>query len=301
MKIFANKKLVLLFFVLRLMAPLCVVAQEWAPIGAKWNYSIYQILDPIVFHFGIESTGDTTINGKSCKSLVFTEPQNCDGTITQYIYADSNKVYYYDQVGNDFNLLYDFDANTNDSWKVITNSPADSFTVNVDSTSSITINSNTLKVLYISSSSLVWDFAGMAIDRIGLTSYFFPQYGLCDPFVRPLRCYEDSTIGLYNTNEAPVCEGLYTSIKAIENSESENIKIYPTMMSEAVINIQIPEELLSKYNKLKLFDPMGRLVHTQNLSVSESIIQLNNNLSGVLFLTISGDKHHVRKTIIIYN
>lgn len=86
-------KTLLLFLIL----PNLVYAQTWAPIGAKWTYTLGTINSNYTTFKTFESVGDTVIAGQSCKVLTIIEhygPAWSD-TTEQYTYSDSNKVYFY--------------------------------------------------------------------------------------------------------------------------------------------------------------------------------------------------------------
>src|ERR1035437_11741 len=76
-------------------------------------------------------TNDTIIETKACKIL------KIDGSVRPndkyidyyYVYEDSNRVYYWDAIGQTFRTLYDFNLNTGDSYSLVWR--GDSFPIHI--------------------------------------------------------------------------------------------------------------------------------------------------------------------------
>ena len=79
------------------------------------------------------------------------------------------------------------------------------------------------------------------------------------------------------------------------NNVEQDISIYPTVVTDH-INVKIPEKLNEKV-LIKIFDPTGRPVKTENISGSKSISMTLK--PGVYFISAeTGDTHVVRKIIV---
>jgi hypothetical protein len=204
----------LLFIIL-----ICVLntlkAQDFAPLHAEWYYERMAFGWPGTVNFiKITSTGDTAIIEKQCNILTIEE-----SGFKQYefIYNDSNRVFWYNSSKNKFTKLYDFNANTGDSWHILLpQSDEDSMIVSIDSTSYININSLFRKVQYIHNNSNTWLFAGRVIEGIGLvgtypyeSAFLFPQSGLADPVTGSLRCYSDTILGFFKGPDEDACDTTY--------------------------------------------------------------------------------------------
>lgn len=107
-------RLVLLLF---LISGLKVAsAQTWPPNEAEWYYKVSSMggaFPPYVAYQHIEVEGDTVINGNNCKKITRQNEQNlCEGMgrVTEYIYKENGKVYWYNIDVGEFTLLYDFTA-----------------------------------------------------------------------------------------------------------------------------------------------------------------------------------------------
>jgi len=262
--------------------------QDWAPIGATWNYSAFNFGTPVIDVSSVTSVGDTVIAGKSCRVLSYNNPSFCSWMSPNFIHTDSNRVYYYNESNAQFNLLYDFNAGQGDSWELDSGVDTFVFTIYVDSVDSITINNVKLKIMHIRSLDPMSDFSGIAIERIGLMLYLFPQIGVCDPQVSPLRCYEDSVIGLYETGVAPTCDSMYVSLAEAPAISSNLVNVYPNPFDKELI-ISCPE-LGGEKTILILSDVLGRPLVRSEYQVDPSgqmvLSGLENMASGSYFLRI---------------
>jgi len=262
--------------------------QDWAPIGAIWNYSAFNFGTPVIDVSSITSVGDTVIGGKACRVLSYNNASLCSWVSPNFIHTDSNRVYYYDETNAQFNLLYDFNAGQGDSWELDSGVDTFVFTIHVDSVDSTTINNVKLKIMHLRSLDPMADFSGMAIERIGLVYYLFPQIGVCDPQVFPLRCYEDSVMGLYETGVASTCDSLYVSLDEAPAISSNSINVYPNPFDGQLI-ISCPE-LSDENTILILTDMLGRTLLRGEYRADPSgqmvLSGLENMVSGSYFLRI---------------
>jgi len=83
---------------------------EFAPIGSKWTYQVYDFSRSYTFH--IFSQKKDTILGIECKQLN-NYPGDPD---TFYVYRDSLKIYFYHSGFKKWRLLYDFTKNIGESY-----------------------------------------------------------------------------------------------------------------------------------------------------------------------------------------
>jgi hypothetical protein len=201
-----------LLFLFPLLLPVLLAAQvEFAPLGATWYFE--DNAPPLPWklsYIKVEVTGIDTIQGRACKRI---ESKNIYGysdwgcsfyAPLLQTYQENGRVFSYHD--GDFYLLYDFNANAGDSW-VIHNPPltlGDSLVVEVDSVSFITTNGTTLKVQHVSNPGLgpgeLLEWGSIIVEGIGNTGFIAPQYGVCDPWIFGLRCFESDSIDLHLVN-----------------------------------------------------------------------------------------------------
>lgn len=180
-------------FALFLLLPFLAVGQVWAPIGAKWTYNQNTANPYYTTYTTFESVSDTVIGAQSCRVIKETErtsPSDSNETL-YFMYSDS--AYVYNWHGSSWCPLYMFGA------------VGDSFDVNctgliahILSIDTIWINGHQRRVFQYDAGSMAIDFTGAVIEGIGHTISMFPTSDNSG-FASPLRCYEDTTIGLYKS------------------------------------------------------------------------------------------------------
>lgn len=104
----------LLFFVSNIEGQI-----PFAPLGAKFYY----VANIPIFYFTEEVTKDTIIQGKYCTVIDFMIGPGCNDADDElidnyYVHQEGEKVYLYDDESSGFQLIYDFDLQANDSYKV---------------------------------------------------------------------------------------------------------------------------------------------------------------------------------------
>lgn len=264
---------------------------EWAPVGATWYYT--QLSWGEIIYEKIKCIEKVTIGGKICKKLhreVIYDKKKlwCDFLDWDIItYSDSGKIYYYDDKTQEFRLLYNFKAKPGEKWTIKYNRydlALDSLAIKVDSINYTIINGNKLKIFYIQQ----YTYGGMysfslyrtIIENIGHVLYLLPQNATCDPFTGPLRCYEDSIIGLYETGKAPYCDYIFTDIK--KHNKTEDILVFKNFNH---IDIEILES--GKYIKqIQLFDILGKLIFEIKIRKYKYSIDLSKYKPGIYFCKI---------------
>ncbi|MGD0712169.1 MAG: T9SS type A sorting domain-containing protein [Bacteroidales bacterium] len=250
------KKLIVILALIFPFISINSYSQTWAPIGATWTYtetfaSSYEV-DPSI----VTSVKDTIINSINCKKMQYMI-WTCNYS-SNYMYDDSDRVFFYDATSSRFNLLYDFNKHSGETWyiKVDDYHGNDSSLVHVDSTSTVVINGNILKVLYTTidaSAAGNWEgLNGKITEKLGHEKFMFPLInGLCDEeFNYGLRCYEDSTIGLYQTGIAPSCDYSTVGINEYLSNEGFNFSPNPASSEIQVISNQSTVIGIDIYNML---------------------------------------------------
>ncbi|MFH1004591.1 MAG: T9SS type A sorting domain-containing protein [Bacteroidota bacterium] len=273
---------------------------EFAPIGAKWWYSV-NIWGPPVGGIGcikIEVLRDTIIKGKVCRILgsCFLEKNSPnDYNYTTLLYDSSGVVFWYMPAIDSFVTLYNFNANKGDTWfiKIITSYCNATVTIKVDSVNYKIINNQTLKVLYLRNinTDKYW-LSGATAERIGNIRWLFPILsGRCgfDESNYLFRCYEDTALGLYKVDSTlelnytwnTPCDTTwwYTGIKKPFNNNPV-ISVYPTLCDE-YLTIQLNDFNLYYPITYKIYNLLGQMVHEGKINNYEQKINvktLNNNM-----------------------
>lgn len=221
------KKILLLSFVIAIAFNAKSQTTPWISQGATWFYTWSAA------GFGgnmkIEYTHDTVLFGQSCailKTTRYTYGMQGPGLPivllsteilgNSYTYNNGDTVFYLN--GNHFNILYNFGAQVNDRWNLgvdTTDCLCSKSVVKVDSISSVTINSNSHRVLYTSdSANSSVGITGKIIEHIGALDYLFPTGRNCNPqiavdfYMYNFSCFQDNTTS-YMLVSPEECENPY--------------------------------------------------------------------------------------------
>jgi len=256
-------KTLLLFFLL----PTLSFPQTWAPNGAKWTYTQGTINPNYTTFTTFESVSDTVINGQNCKNLTKIEHYGSvwSDTSQLYTYLDRNRVYFHNVTG--WCLIYDFSAQQGDTFVLTCFHGANGqpLVVKVLSVDTITINGHQRKRFDYLVSDLIIGFSGFVIEGIGNVEGMFPL-GHHTLGIGPLRCYEDSILGLYknqyyyrNRDSAwhQDCNLIITGVD--DQTFSENLKVFPNPFNNH-LTFQIANNIQTT---ITLYDLMGKNVFHQ--------------------------------------
>lgn len=291
------KALIHILFLLILFTPFRVHSQNFAPLGAEWHYEVKDVWGNLNYSKWTV-VSDTIILGQNTSKIIHSNA-NVSGILDTiiYVYENNGIVYKYLKIDNLFDTLYNFNATVGDSWSMNVDTNC-SLLVTVDSTSTININSNNLKVLYISTMNS--EFSGSIIEKIGHQITPLPDINfLCysviggSAYYNGLRCYADSVIGVFNTGLAQFCNSMSTGINVQLN---ENIiKIYPNPSSRFVY-IESPN---NKINKVVIHNSQGVIIekfypkNKSNLSIN-----IKDYSRGLYFFRVYSNQSLTVKKII---
>lgn len=287
-----------------LLISITSIAQNFAPIGAKWHF---QNECPTPAHidncgfYTIEVNRDTTINGNLCTIL-----EKDTGIIVPeaqlIIWEDNNKVYFFEN--NQFKLLFDFNLNAGDTltyriphnynghYNLVCGSYSDSSKFAhaiIDSTKNITINSQNLKTLYTStldpfnSNHLGWEL-GQITERIGCSEnsvLFGHSQTIClGTFSGHFRCYSDNLI-----NYKPVSEDCdyITGIDQYSINNFLNISPNPTSSNFTIKGLNTPYNII-------IYNSIGQNVYSEkNITITNKVIDVTPFNKGLLFIRIEAE------------
>jgi hypothetical protein len=89
------------------------VSQNLAPVGATWHYTMRYPFQPGESFFLIESVETVMLQGKECSKLVKNHTPGCFWQPkTEYVYEEDSVVYFWSDIIDDFQILFDFNAQT---------------------------------------------------------------------------------------------------------------------------------------------------------------------------------------------
>ncbi|MCF8307484.1 MAG: T9SS type A sorting domain-containing protein [Bacteroidales bacterium] len=297
---------------LLLMSAYNVNAQNWAPEGASWHYNETYAFYPDSTYIKYESVGDTVIDGQACKKLdkyhyVYYLMRDHD---EEYMFSRNDTVFVYDNYIEDFQMLYDFNAEAGDTWyRLIPDAYDDTDTsfVHIDSTTTTEINGVTLEKFYATFEMVYhsdnfddWTYNGEIIERIGYMDYMFystpvTYFTYDHNFATGLRCYEDDILGLYETGMVDSCTYTYYWEPTRTNfAKTSNIRTYPNPVKKLLnIDTEIKGEITFSLRSLT-----GKIVEKGSINENGAInvSTLNKGLY-ILFINRNDQIIHRKKII----
>jgi|GEM_PF-1418848 len=260
-------------------------SQGFAPAGAIWYYNEISTISPDISFTYFVALKDTVYEGVPCRTI---GGNGNDCSWSPYLVYDQNdSVFFWHPQRNEFCLLYDFGAQTGESWTVhnITsgfgNEDEDSTIVYVDSTGMTTIDGEDLRVVYTSvlnQGETQWQFNGPFIERLG-GLHLFPVFEFCDPVPGELRCYDDTVISFH---QGPFdCDEVISSVA--ENTKNVDLWMYPNP-SNGFVNIDFGTDLPPPV-AIRLVSTKGEPIIIKDFKVNSRTILVNlSDLSAGTYL-----------------
>jgi len=272
------KKIILFSSIFFLSCLFSFSQNEWAPLGAKWYYSLPDtygnpFTDVLIYH----SKKDTLINSKQFKvaqsgrdTLLFHHTNDS----VQYLFEDQIYLAYYFGGEEKDTITIDFIASLPNP--IEPTELVDSVIqvdVIIDSIDFIINNSVELKKVFGSIiqdtrfPELVWPLYYIYSEKIGNEDYLIPKLHQPSILTKILqfRCYEDSVISYKSTfweAQSKPCD--YISASSIHYTVS-NYNIYPNPVSNWLIIESNDDSILHK-SLLQIYSVDGKLILQQRIS-----------------------------------
>lgn len=285
-------------------------AQEFAPIGAEWHYTMHFFMSEEERFVHIESIKDTVVNEKLCSMLEVEYGFSCYFyNEKEFVYQEDSIVYFYSPVVDDFQIMYDLKAKKDSSWEIIYEVEpflTDTTQVTVDSVYHLTINDKELLAFDVTYQSLVDEFyyyTGTIVELIGDDSYLFNYTSMasgtiCDvDYPGGLRCYQDDYLGFHSTGIADSCT-FVTNLHEQENIKT--IKNYPnpfnnsTTLSYKLENAS--EATITLFNQLG--EPIKVIIQEKQAGEQKLVIDTKILPSGLYYFLIqAGNQQYNGKMI----
>jgi hypothetical protein len=248
-------------------------------------------------------TRDTVIQGHYCREV---QAHGCTFCGTNqgicFVYSDNNQVFYYIEEIQEFALLYDLNKNPTEGWEIPyydTYSEfegMDTLSVVVEDTTSIYANGIRLKQQYVlidgtSFSPFFWG-GNQITERIGAYYSFFPiNNGFCDAGLDGIRCYEDSTLGLFHmtTND---CEWSTVGINKVKNETYITASPNPC---NSQLEVSIGRSLLGT-GQIRIINHVGSTVFESSATEHSITIDVSRLSEGIYYFQLSSIENQVYST-----
>tara|TARA_Y100000782_G_scaffold98497_1_gene112174 strand:- start:4458 stop:5393 length:936 start_codon:yes stop_codon:yes gene_type:complete len=278
------KKIYTVLTLILLLATNSTFAQDFAPVGAKWVYTIDYAFSFDIGFVTIESISDTVIQGKTCQEVVAPEGHQALSGGTKFLHTNNDTLFIYDTTTQAFSPFQIFNAQAGDEWDFVYTPASLGMTPSIDTLHYIVdsvgieiINTDTLKKVYASS---ILSCAGWSIndttkivylERLGDLYYLFNynNYG-CNPAIDAdviggLRCYSDPTFGSYETGIVDSCYWIYDPTSVAEINAENTVELWPNPVNNT-LNIQVNTGL----ETLNIYNINGQLVKPINVSSTQN-------------------------------
>lgn len=231
------RHLLLVLFVFSALIIVNGQSVDFAPVGAKWW--INQILvDPILADSFVivEVTGEEMKEGQLCR--VISNLSGCGLPNPAYVFTRNDSVFFFSEVTEQFELLYDYTAVAGSSWTVrgLSNFDGLDHIVNVLNVNEEEWHGKILKTWYIQNSEIWGD---RIFEKVGSLWYLGPTYReYCpteDESRKPhmVRCYEDAE-GLIKFASVP-CDYWYGFSSTSDFGPVVDLHLYPNPTLDQVI------------------------------------------------------------------
>jgi len=295
-----------LLFTLFFFISMTSFSQGWYPIGATWYFNQqYQLDWPAhgVRKYTVEK--DTIILDRAAKlvSRIIVNWQKdtiCNDSL--YLYEEGEKVYLWNRNNNEFNIMYDFSLVQGDTIMVKKYFQAEDTTmiipVAIDSTATVDVDGNDLKVQFISYPSCIRDTVNnynifeKIIEHIGSERDFsFPSPDCGETFVYTgLRCYTDSVLFYRNDwwNQyfpEVTCDSIIgSSVFTKKHLSGPRIIIYPNPAADRFY-IETKKQVL-----LTIYNIKGQIVLSGHLKPGTNMIQISFLNNGIYYCKILSEE-----------
>jgi len=303
-------------YFLILAALFCVAAygqDTFAPVGAEWYYNYN--FNPNGYYYRIDSEKDTVVAESNCRVLKRYNDTSISVASNEYIIEqEDGKVYYYYQ--DRFNLLFDFDAQVNDTveFTFMYRRYDDEFYISYKDTiislryevESITTNEQNMRtfMLNILDDDIdkvrfsYWTYS--YTEKVGDATQFMPKLdnlsviSPIDEFLE-LRCYSDADLSYispywitYGGHGYYPCD--YSLVNGIDQTKIDSDIPYIT---DGVLFWKNPEKLSVKIN---LYSLNGAQI-SEVYPVTDEYSLKNSVSTPILYEIIIGNKRYVGKYI----
>ena len=272
----------------------------WTYGNPVWHYDYWNVGEQGFIR--IEQEGEVTVGGHVCQNLYATKyrfwqtgpngtwTHDMEPYIYMPVYVSGDTVFYWDQ--NHFSVLYDFSAQTGDSWLLKTGGAmfqcSDTSYTRVDDVQSVQLgNENAIRFSVSDSAGSGYGIAGLINSRFGAMgeNYLFPFMRNCDPNtivefdMLTFKCFEDDSLS-YNPSGID-CE--YMLHVGVTEQSKPQIKMYPNPGNEFVF-IESPSTILA----VRIIDLSGNEVAKDNTQNKEYLLNTSKLNDGVYLIEISG-------------
>ncbi len=272
-------------------------------VGTTWHYVFGQFGPSTTkYNAKIEYTKDTIYGGDNVKILYVDKIYNSNNysqVHKVYIKQRNDSVWFlHTKTNNTWQLLINYNATVGQNWKFnvySSNNILETFTISVNSVSTVTINNITLKSLNVTTTIPPGSLPPISYtttinERLGDMRYLLNMNNIAASnvdYVENLLCYQDSTFGLMQFTSMP-CNYTTITITLSEFNTNNKLNIYPNPTNE-IINVELnaSTSLSGTDYKLEIMNALGQIVQINSIHQQTTQLNVSELVSGVYFVKIT--------------
>ncbi|MDZ4680730.1 MAG: T9SS type A sorting domain-containing protein [Saprospiraceae bacterium] len=255
---------------------------DFAPVGARWTYTSTSAM-PGEFPHDLVVESEELFNGQLCRKITGAIGNGLPNPL--YVYSRNDSVFFYSEVSENFELLYDFGAEPGETWIIngLFGPPfEDNITIEVQGSFQQPIGDTSVSVMAVTISPLLPFEWGLQIYKgIGNNLFHLPYvYQWLEPDkLVGLRCYSDGqneflfvpfdcdTSIIISSAEAPISAG-------------SEISVFP---NPATDRLMVLWDAPASHLLFTLYSPLGQVVRQQILSTGSNEVELANLAAGIYY------------------
>jgi len=272
-----------LLSVVVLMSALPAFAQQYdfAPVGARWTYSSTSAI-PGDFPHEVVVESEEIFQGQLCRKLTGVIGNGLPNPL--YVYSQNDSVFFYSEVSEDFELLYDFGAEPGETWTIeglFGPEFEDNITLEMQGSYQQPIGDTSVRVMEVTVTPLLpFEWGTLIYAGIGNNFFHIPySFDLVGTnSLRGLRCYSDGENEFQFVPYA--CDTSIISSAREPEIAGPEISVFPNPATDRLMvlwDAQDGQLLFTLYN------PLGQVMLQQILSAVSSEVVLENLASGVYY------------------
>jgi hypothetical protein len=208
----------------------------------------------------------------------------------EYVYERDGKLYWWNKTLEEFTVLYDFEAETGDSWVIKVGT--ETLTMHVDAVEEIEYEDKTYRMLRVSDPDDL--FSGDIVCGIGHLTSFFPERLMDNGDgvrVEGLRCYwlENELVFKYGDED---CDAIYDELHGVEeggpSTGSGTLLVYPNP-TNGVLFVETHGHTSLPTPTYRISNLIGQTLLTSQITAETQQINVSNLPQGMYFITVVGE------------
>ena len=261
--------------------------------GPEWYYEIQNENGSITYQYMYQA-GDTIVQDEPTHILVkintlYDKDVHTDVT-HEYVYEREGKLYWWNKTLEEFTVLYDFSAETGESWEIKVGT--ETLTMHVDAVDYIEYEGRTYRVMHVSDPEDL--FSGDIVCGIGHLTSFFPERLMDNGDgvrVEGLRCYwiEDELVFKIGDED---CDAVYSEVHGLEedgpSTGSGTLVVYPNP-TDGYLVLETQSIAYLQNQTYRITNLMGQTVLSGDITAETQQIDVSNLPDGMYFIIFAGE------------